>query len=161
MGHTAEVLLAGIAIALVAGWLWRRGRAAQLRARQQLACLQFVEMRSALAEVFLEASRSTGIPRGLSWKSCELAEDEVFATDRVTGELYALVGATISFTAIPGGGMEDVEAVGNLRYATAIFVHRQGAWQSDGKVVFNLEPQQVVEHYQQSLLPVAGKQSGP
>ena len=161
MGHTALVLLAGIAIALVAGWFWRRGRAAQLRARQQLACMQFADMRSTLADVFLQSTRSTGIPRGLNWESCQLSEDEVFATDRVTGELYALVGATISFSAIPGGGMEDVEAVGNLRYATAIFVHKQGTWQSDGKVMFNLEPRQAVEHYDQSLSLVAAEEAGP
>ena len=59
------------------------------------------------------------------------------------------------FTAIEGGGMEEVEAVGNLRYVTVVFVHRQGSWQSDGQVVFNLEPTEAVERYAESLSPLA------
>lgn len=47
--------------------------------------------------------------------------------------------------------MEDVEAVSNLRCATAIFVHRLGRWTTDGRVVFNLEPPQALERYQASL----------
>ena len=59
--------------------------------------------------------------------------------------------ATISFEAIPGGGMEDVEAVGNLRYATAFFVHRNNAWTTDGRAAFNLEPPEALKHYEKSL----------
>ncbi len=154
MGHLGEIVLAGIALALVAGWLWRRWRAAQQQAIRQLAQLQFAEQQPMLGATFLQAAASSGKPRGLSWEKCELDHDPLFAVDRVTGELYSLVGATISFAAIPGGGMEDVEAVGNLRYATAVFVYRRGNWGSDGQVVFNLEPQQALEHYSESLSPV-------
>jgi hypothetical protein len=155
MGHLGEIVLAGIALALVAGWLWRRGRAAQQQAIRQLALLQFAEQQPTLGAVFLQAAANSGKPRGLSWENCELGDDRVFAVDRVTGELYALVGATISFAAIPGGGMEDVEAVGNLRYATAVFVYRRGSWDSDGQIVFNLEPKRAREHYSESLSPFA------
>lgn len=153
MGHLALVVLVGIVLALVAGWLWRRWRAAQQQAIRQLAQLEFAEQRPALAAEFLHEAAKSGKPRGLSWETCELADDHVFAVDRSAGALYALVGATISFAAIPGGDMEDVEAVGNLRYATAIFVYRGGNWRSDGQVVFNLEPAQALEHYSESLLP--------
>ncbi|HYO25559.1 MAG TPA: hypothetical protein VEQ85_11500, partial [Lacipirellulaceae bacterium] len=67
------------------------------------------------------------------------------------GELYALVGVTVSFEAVAGGGMEEVEAVGNLRAATAVFVHRGGRWTTDGRVVFNLSPEAALAHYQESL----------
>jgi hypothetical protein len=78
----------------------------------------------------------------------------VFAVDRVTGELYAFVAATVSFSAIEGGGMEEVEAVSNLRAATAVFVHREGRWTTDGRVVFNLGPDAAVSHYVETLAPV-------
>ena len=155
MGHWGTVVLAGVALALVAGWLWRRWRAAQQQALRQRAQRQFVEERPTLEATFLRAAANTGKPRGLSWEKCELAGDHLFAVDRASGELYALVGATISFAAIPGGDMEDVEAVGNLRYATAVFVYRQGSWGSDGQAVFNLEPARALEHYAESLSPVA------
>ncbi len=142
-------------MALVAGWLWRRWRAAQLQAQRQLARLQFADERAELGATFLKAAAATGKPRGLNWENCQLGDEHVFAVDRVTGELYAMVGATISFSAIPGGDMEDVEAVGNLRYATAVFVYRRGRWHSDGQAVFNLEPAQAVQHYEESLSPLA------
>ena len=152
MGNTATALVIGFLLAVGAGWIWRRGRKAQKQARRQLACLDFLETRHGLTDTFLQAADATGKPRGLKWKSCELGEDDVvFATDRANGDLYALSAATVSFSAIPGGGMEEVEAVGNLRYATVFFVHSQGRWQSDGQAVFNLDPQQSLERYTESL----------
>jgi len=147
---TVKVLV-GVVVVFLAQLLWRRWRKAQQQAKRQLAMLEFPDLREKLQADFLQAAAATGKPRGLSWKQCDLVEGQLFATDRVNGELYALVGATISFEAIPGGDMEDVEAVGNLRCATAIFVHRSGEWTTDGRVVFNLEPRQALEHYEQSL----------
>jgi len=148
-----KTIAVGVAMALVAGWLWRRWRAAQQQAKRQLAMLQFDESLGDLQVEFLSAAAATGKPRGLRWKQCDLGETKLFATDRANGELFALVGATISFEAIAGGDMEEVEAVGNLRFATAIFVHRQGKWTTDGRVVFNLEPAQTLERFQESLEP--------
>lgn len=151
MDHSIKIVLAGVAIALVAGWLWRRWRAAQLQAQRQLARLQFADERAELEAMFLKAAAATGKPRGLNWEKCQLGDEHVFAVDRVSGELYAMVSATISFSAMAGGDMEEVEAVSNLRYATAVFVYRRGSWHSDGQAVFNLEPAQAVQHYEESL----------
>jgi hypothetical protein len=115
---------------------------------------QFHAQRGKLEGVFLTAANATGKPRGLHWASCRLDPPVLFAADRPSGELYALVGATVSFEAIEGGGMEDVEAVGNLRYATAVFVHRGGAWTTDGRAVFNLEPAQALQRFGESLTAV-------
>jgi len=145
------ISLIGLALALIAGYLWRRWRMLQRQAKRQLATLEFDEQRPELAEAFRAAAEATGKPRGLRWKQCELEPNAVFATDPATGELVTLVGATISFEAIEGGAMEDVEAVGNLRAGTAIFVHRQGRWTTDGRAVFNLEPQQTLARFQESL----------
>ncbi len=151
MDHLVKIVLVGVALALAAGWLWRRWRAVQLQAQRQLARLQFADERAELEAMFLKAAAATGKPRGLNWENCQFGDDHVFAVDRVTGELFAMVGATISFTAIPGGDMEDVEAVSNLRYATAVFVYRRGSWHSNGQAMFNLEPAQAVQHYEESL----------
>jgi len=149
--HLIKTIVLGVVAALVAGWLWRRWRAAQKSAQQQLAILQFSELRDYLQSQFLAAADATGKPRGLRWKNCELHDTQLFATDRTNGELYALTGVTVSFEAIPGGDMEDVEAVSNLRSATAIFTHRNNHWTTEGRVVFNLEPSQALEHYKDTL----------
>lgn len=151
MPHVVKTIALGAAVALVAGWLWRRWRTAQQQAKRQLAMLQFDELLGDLQLEFLSAAAATGKPRGLRWKQCDLSETRLFAADRSNGELIALVGATIRFEAIAGGDMEEVEAVGNLRFATAIFVHRKEKWTTDGRVVFNLEPAQALERFQESL----------
>lgn len=103
-----------------------------------------------LAEQFLTAANTTGKPRGLRWKSCELEGEPVFARDRASGEIFALTGASIGFEAIEGGDMEDVEAVGNIRYVSAVFVYRDGRWQTDGRAIFNLEPAQAMERLRET-----------
>ncbi len=154
MVRVAIALVVGIALVFLAQIFWRRWREAQLGAKRRLAMLDFVELRDKLQDEFLVAARETGKPRGLQWTRCDLSAGELFATDRANGDLYALVGTTIGFEAIPGGGMEDVEAVSNLRNATAIFVHRDEGWTTDGRTVFNLEPPQALEHYHESLEPL-------
>jgi hypothetical protein len=84
-----------------------------------------------------------------------LAGPPLFAVDEASGELVALVATTISFAAIEGGGMEDVEAVSNLRSATATFVHRRHAWSTDGRVIFNLEPAEAIAKFAGALRAVA------
>lgn len=154
MPHVLTTTAIGAAIALVAGWLWRRWSTAQQEAKCQLAILQFSDRIGDLQHEFLTAAEATGKPRGLHWKQCDLGEARLFARDATNRELIALIGATISFEAIEGGDMEDVEAVGNLRFATAIFVYRQGKWTTEGRVVFNLEPAQALERFQDSLIPL-------
>jgi hypothetical protein len=61
--------------------------------------------------------------------------------------LLALVPVTIAFEAIEGGPMEGVEAVGNLRTATAVFTYTRGHWETAGKAVFNMDPAQTIVHF--------------
>jgi len=144
-------LLAGVAL----GFAWLRLRAGRRTARERLARATFDDGRADLEPAFLAAAAATGKPRGLRWTGCQLQRGAVFARDKATGELYALVGATVSFEAVAGGGMEEVEAVGNLRAATAVFVFRNGQWTTDGRAVFNLEPAEAIKRFSDSLEPVA------
>ena len=47
--------------------------------------------------------------------------------------------------------MEDVEAVGNLRAATAVFRVERGIWATDGRALFNLNPTEAIAYYQDNL----------
>ena len=153
MPHLLKVIVAGMAAAAVAGYFWRRARAAQLAAKRSLAELELLQAGTELAEQFRAAADATGMPRGLRWLAVELGQPRLVAVERATGALMGLVAVEIRFEAIPGGPMEDVEAVGNVRAATAIFVHRDGQWTSDGRAVFNLGPQQALQHYEETLAP--------
>jgi hypothetical protein len=145
----------GAALVVVAMLLWRQWHAARLSAERHAAMQAFAGRRQELAGEFLAAAAATGKPRGLHWKVCDLGHEVRFAVDSASGELLALVQATVSFEAVEGGAMEDVEAVGNLRTVTAIFIHRAGVWTTDGRAVFNLEPGEVLERYRDALRPAS------
>jgi hypothetical protein len=57
--------------------------------------------------------------------------------------------------AIEGGGMEEVEAVSNVRAATAEFLYGDGRWKTDGRVYFNLAPTATVKYLSSDLELVA------
>lgn len=116
--------------------------------------LEFAELRRQLEPLLRHAATATGKPRGLRWKACELRGDPLFALDNASGQLCALVAVLVCFEPIAGGGMEEVEAVSNLRSATAVFVLRRDGWTTDGRVVFNLDPARTLEHFQASLRPL-------
>lgn len=154
--------LIGLAvIGFIAAALWRpwrnRKREAQLaRARQD-----FHRQRERLEAKFVQLAGQSGKPRGLEWTGCDFEDEVVYARDRRSGQLSAFVGVTISFEAIAGGGMEDVEAVGNLRAATAVFRLDAARWHTDGRALFNLNPTEAVRYYQEDLELVCEESSHP
>ena len=100
---------------------------------------------------FLALASSSGLPRGLAWVGCDFADGVCFARDRATGNLRALVAVTIQFKAIEGGGMEDVQAVKRLRAGTAVFQYEGRHWETTGRAVFNLNPDETIRHFQHEL----------
>lgn len=149
-------LLLLIAVCLAAYFWIRRGFGRSRRARREVATARAAFVANErLGELFRAAAQATGKPRGLRWKRCELTEEPpLLARDIASGELFALAGVTIAFEAEPDGDMEEVEAVGDLRDATAVFAWREGRWQTDGRAVFNLPPAAALDRYRGSLLPV-------
>ena len=116
----------------------------------------FYRRREWLEADFLTQAKRSGKPRGLEWVDCDFEDEVSFARDKNNGRLRALVGVTISFEAIPGGGMEEVEAVSNLRCATAVFRFHQGEWVTDGRAIFNLRPIEAIMHFRHELERVEG-----
>ena len=103
----------------------------------------------------------SGKPRGLRWTDVEFDDDVVYARDRRSGRLKALVAIEVSFEAIEGGGMEDVEAVSRVRAATAEFFHDATSWQTEGRVYFNLAPSATVKYLASDLEMVAEEHAAP
>ena len=130
--------------------LRRRRRAWKVQQAQR----EFHFQRERLEAKFLDYAAATGKPRGLRWVECEWNNQPVFVMDRAENKLAAFVGVTIRFQAIEGGEMEDVPAVKDLRTATGIFHYEEGRWITIGKVLFNLEPDQVVARFKDQFEPV-------
>ena len=143
---TALVILSAVVAAA-----WRPVRA-RVRERQLArARRDFHRQREHLEARFIQLATRSGKPRGLEWVRCDFDDDVTYARHRHSGELSAFVGVTIGFEAVEGGGMEDVEAVGNLRAATAVFRVERGSWATDGRALFNLNPAEAIAYYQDNL----------
>ena len=130
---------------------WRPCRSAWRDAQLARARRDFHRQREHLEARFLQLAANSGKPRGLEWSNCDFEDAVVYARDRRSGELSAFVAVCIRFEAIEGGDMEGVEAVGNLRAATAVFRVRKGHWATEGRAIFNLNPTEAVHYFQENL----------
>lgn len=150
-------LVAGIAVGLALTLFVIRplqaARRADRLARQQR---DFRRQREQLEAKFIDRAAASGKPRGLRWSDVSFEDDVFYARDRRTQELRALVAIEVSFEAIEGGGMEEVEAVSNVRAATAEFLHDGSRWHTDGRVFFNLAPKGLVRYLHADLESVEG-----
>jgi len=146
-GVAFGIALMTLAVVLISRPFRSRRREAQLvRARRD-----FHRLRERLEVKFFALASQGGKPRGLEWTNCDFEDDVVYARDRHTGQLSAFVAVTISFAAVPGGAMEAVDAVGDLRAATAVFRMENGCWNTDGRAIFNLNPAEAVRFFQENL----------
>lgn len=149
-------VVAGAAI-----WLWRGPlRLRRWAAEYDAARRDFHRQRERLEAKFVQLAGASGKPRGLRWVNCEFDDDVAYARDRMNASLCAFVAVTISFEAVAGGGMEEVEAVGNLRAATAVFRLSNGRWTTDGRTVFNLNPAETIAHFRDDLVMVGRETAG-
>jgi hypothetical protein len=139
--------LAAIAAGILLTVLWRymhgMGRAVQHERAREMFRLQ----RERLEAKFLDAAAATGKPRGLIWMDCDFEPQIELVRDLQNKQLLGLVPVTIKFEAKAGGPMEGVEAVGNLRYATAVFVFERGHWVTQGRALFNMHPGEAINHF--------------
>jgi hypothetical protein len=141
----------GVIVAIV----FKPLRSAMRASRYERARRDFHRCRERLEAKFFQLASNSGKPRGLRWTSCDFDDDVSYARDRRSGELRAFVAVTIAFEAIEGGGMEHVEAVGNLRAATAEFRLVDGRWITEGRAIFNLNPTEAIDYYRENLEVVA------
>ena len=143
------VLVSVLAGGIVYGW--PRVRERKMKVELEDARRSFHRRREWLEARFLSVASVGGKPRGLRWVDCDFEDDVAFARERRTGRLRALVGVSIQFEAVEGGGMEDNENVGNRKAATVVFRLDGPDWEVDGRALFNLNPAQTIEQFQHEL----------
>lgn len=146
-----------VVAAVVVALLIRPLRGKRREAQFHRACKEFRRQRERLELQFFQAASTTGRPRGLRWSDCEFDDAVSYARDRRTGELCAFVACTIAFEAVEGGPMEGVEAVNNLRAATAVFNYGVTGWMTHGRVMFNLNPAEAIAFYQGTVEAVGAE----
>jgi len=147
----AWAVAAFVAVVLAAGPFKRWLRKREVRE----AVKRFRLQRERLEARFFDMARSQGKPRGLRWVECDWQSDVTFARDRHSGLLTAFVAVNISFEAIEGGEMEDVEHVSTVRDAAALFHYKNGRWGTGGRPLFNMNPDDAVARFEDQFEPVS------
>jgi hypothetical protein len=142
----AWIALAVLIAAGLAWLLWRRMHSFGNQVAVERARELFKLQRERLEAQFLRAAAATGKPRGLRWKDCQWEDTVEFVREKQSGQIHALAGVTIAFEAVEGGDMEGLPAVGNLRNASAVFVFVESKWQTHGRAVFNMNPDEAIRH---------------
>jgi hypothetical protein len=140
------------AAAMIAMRPLRAARQAERLARAQR---DFHRQREPLEAKFIERAAASGKPRGLRWSDVDFDDDVVYARDRRTGGLKALVAVEVQFEAVEGGGMEHVENVALSKAATAEFLYDGTRWITEGRIYFNLAPTAAVKYLAQDMELVA------
>jgi hypothetical protein len=148
--------LAATLLAIALLYVFRGGiRRAWGAAEARRAVREFARQREQVEAKFFDLARASGKPKGLRWIGCDWLDRPVtYARDTSTGQLAAFVPVNITFEAIAGEDMEEVEAVGLLRDAAAVFHYQHGAWSTGGRALFNMNPDEAVRRLHGQFEPV-------
>ena len=112
------------------------------------AVRKFRLQREVLEAKFFDLASRSGKPRDVTWLQCEWQDHVTFARDLQTGLLTAFAAVNIRFAAVEGGEMEEVDAVGLMRDAVAVFHFQRGRWGTGGKALFNMNPDDAIVRLQ-------------
>ena len=149
------VVLLLVIVAAVPAFFAARALLAYLQKRDVRNAIDaFRRQRETLEAKFFDLAASLGKPRGLRWVRCDWQKEVAFARDVRTGLLTAFASVEIAFEAIEGGDMEDVEAVGTIRDASAVFHYQTGQWGTGGKALFNMNPADAVTRLEGQFVPI-------
>lgn len=126
-----------------------------LQRRQAEKAIDLFRMqREQLEAKFFDLASRQGRPRDLRWVDCDWQSGVTFGRDVESGMLTAFVSVNISFEAVEGGDMEDVEHVGLLRDAAALFHFKEGSWGTGGRALFNMNPSDALQRLTDQYEPV-------
>ncbi len=151
---STEIVVTACVMVAAAAILWKPITRRRRERGIKIAVHSFRIQREQLEAKFFDLARSSGKPRGLRWLECDWLEGVTFGRAVDSGLLTAFVGVNIQFEAIEDGDMTDVEAVGTIRDAVAIFHFHRGMWGTGGKVLFNMNAIDALARLEGQFLPV-------
>jgi hypothetical protein len=118
------------------------------------AIRNFRTQREQLEAKFFDIASRLGKPRDLRWLDCDWLDRVTFGREVDSGLLTAFVAVEIRFEAVEGGDMEEVEAVGTVRDAAALFHYKDGSWGTGGRALFNMNPADALERLNDQYDPI-------
>jgi len=149
------VLLAAAVCAVVGLLVWRPWRTAVREARYAEAFRQFHLYRERLEAKFIQLAESRNLADSADWEDAEFGDEVAFVRHRATGELSAFVPLTVGLSDYDLLPVESSDLIGNLRVATVVFRFDGRHWDTDGRAMLNLKPEEAIRLYQRELEVVA------
>lgn len=146
MSGLGWLILVSVASGVVIGvaLAWRPLRRFYMEIETVRAQELFLLQREYLEAKFFDTAVQSEKPRGLRWKECEWEKEVEFVRDKHNGKLLAFVGVSITFE--PTDPEANNPSWQQPRTATAVFHFNGRRWQV-GRVLFNMNPHQVLDHY--------------
>lgn len=89
------------------------------------------------------------------WIDCDFDDAVSYARERWTGRLSAYVGVTLVIPSTDDSGLGEAPSPDHRRDATAVFRFADDHWDTEGRVIFNLSPTEVLQFYRRGLRGVA------
>ena len=131
-----------LAICVVAAWLILRGPVRHLTedVHAEQARELFRQQREWLEADFLDALGKTSPTERLRWEDAHWHDEVLWARDRQTRRLLALIGVHFDAGLLDDFPLSDPAT----RHATALFEFRKGRWQAEGKRLDEIRPDEVV-----------------
>ena len=112
---------------------------------------RFHAQRERLEAKFIQLAAAHATPDAPQWTDCTFDDDVAYVRSRTTGELSAFVAVTIAMEDSDGLPQHSADAVGNLQAGTAVFRFDRDHWETDGRAILNLTPNEAVQHYHNDI----------
>lgn len=151
-GWPILAVLAGLGLA--GGWVAVRGlRHLWWLCRLPKARRQFHLQRERLEARFVKLAQSGTQPGAPRWVDCTFEDAVTYARNLLTGEISAFVGVTIELE--PTGQFSPFDGEELRRTGTAVFRYDGRQWHTDGRLIYDLSPQETIYFYKSDLKPLA------
>ena len=139
--------MTGIAILL-----WRPAQRAAREARLTTAKRNFHRQRERLEARFIQLAAAQAKADAPRWMDCDFDDAVAYVRNRATGELSAFVAVTVAMESLSDPLTHSAsDLIGNLRAGTAVFRFDRDHWETDGRAILNLSPNEAIRFYQHDL----------
>ena len=139
--------IVAIGLLALAALLWRPKRKTSRRAPLAQAKQRFHAQRERLEAKFVQLASGHASPDAPRWTDCTFDDDVAYVRSRTTGELSAFVAVSIATEESDAVIRGSSDTVGNLQAGTAVFRFDRDHWETDGRAILNLSPNEAVHRF--------------
>ena len=139
--------IVAIGLLALAAFLWRPKGQILRRAPLAQAKQRFHAQRERLEAKFVQLATGHVGPNAPRWIDCTFDDDVAYVRSRTTGELSAFVAVSIATEESEAAIRGSSDAIGNLQAGTAVFRFDRDHWETDGRAILNLSPNEAVHRF--------------